>query len=267
MKWWIRISVFIVVVLCAVGAAPVIYVGSGDNVSATVRYVALGDSIASGYGLKNPEEESYVGRVENYLEEQYDYVLKTNFGKNGQRSGELLDILSNPENKDYRKYRATLQYADIITLSIGSNDLLHLIKVDVNMEEMVRGQQEEFENACREFAENFPKIIREIRAINPDAEIYANNIYNPAKGISSFSGIYDVAEHYINCLNQAFGESGLYHLVNIKQGFDGQERSMVNVSLKGREIDPHPSGEGHELIARLVIKEIAGEGKVWYNQN
>ena len=31
---------------------------------------------------------------------------------------------------------------------------------------------------------------------------------------------------------------------------------MVNVSWKGREIDPHPSVEGHRKIAGMVIKEM-----------
>ena len=82
---------------------PVKFAGSGDNVSSTIRYVALGDSIAYGYGLQDKDEESYVGLVRQYFEERYDYVVTTNFGKNGMRSGELLDILTNPENENYKK--------------------------------------------------------------------------------------------------------------------------------------------------------------------
>ena len=103
---------------------PVLKVSSGDNVSSSIRYVALGDSIAHGYGLGNPEKDSYVGQVKQYLEENYDYVFAENFGTNGMRSDELLDILTNPENDMYNKYHATLQHADIVTISIGSNDLM-----------------------------------------------------------------------------------------------------------------------------------------------
>lgn len=233
---------------------PVKYAGSGDSVSTTIRYVALGDSIAYGYGLEDKEEDSYVGQVRKYLEQKYDYVVATNFGENGMRSDELLDILTNPKNKNYRKYRATLSYADVVTISIGSNDLLHLIKLDFNMEEMIREGAGKFRKACLDFSVNFPKIIKEIRSINPSVKIYANNIYNPAKGLSSYADVYDVAERYINLLNKAFTTTKEYDLVNIKEAFDKQEKSMINVSLKGRDIDPHPSREGHELIGQMVIK-------------
>ena len=54
---------------------PVKFAGSGDNVSSTIRYVALGDSIAYGYGLSDRESDSYVGQVGKYLEKKYDYVF------------------------------------------------------------------------------------------------------------------------------------------------------------------------------------------------
>ncbi len=257
MKWLIRCTGLFCSILGGIRAMPVKFAGSGDNVSSTIRYVALGDSIAYGYGLQDKDEESYVGLVRQYFEERYDYVVTTNFGKNGMRSGELLDILTNPENENYKKYRDTLSYADVVTLSIGSNDLLHLIKLDFNMEEMIREGGAKFRKACSNFASNFPKIIREIRTINPDVKIYANNIYNPAKGLSSYASVYEVAERYINLLNQAFQKAGGYYLVNIKEAFDKEKKSMINISLKGREIDPHPSKEGHELISEMVIKQIA----------
>ena len=68
MKWFVRCSVLIFAIVCGVKAMPVIYVSSGDNVSTTVRYVALGDSIAYGYGLDDPDNDSYVGKVKEYLE-------------------------------------------------------------------------------------------------------------------------------------------------------------------------------------------------------
>lgn len=261
MKWWIRCGVLIAAIFFGIKAIPVIYVSSGDSESTTVHYVALGDSIAYGYGMEDPERDSYVGIVRQHLEEKYDYVLETNLACNGQRSGDLLDILTNPENDNYRKYRTCIQYADIITLSIGSNDLLKLIKLKLNIEEIIEDGGEKYQRACRKFAENFPEIITVIQDINPDVEIYANNVYNPAKGIPYLASIYQVAEHYICMLNEAFLEDGRYHLVDIKKGFDWQDKSMVKMSLKGTlsggEIDPHPSKEGHELIGNLVLKEMA----------
>lgn len=256
MRWMVRICVMLFALYCGFKATPEETVGSGDRTSSTVRYVALGDSIAYGYGLQNREEQSYVGLVRKYLEKEYDYVISSNFGTNGMRSGQLLDILTNPENENYSKYHATLQYADVVTVSIGSNDLLHLVKLDLNMKSLIENGGKLFQKACQEFQENFPRIIKEIRKINPQAEIYADNIYNPTKGLSAYGSIYDVAEHYISLMNQCFFDSKEYRVVDIKAGFDKEKKSMINVSWKGNEIDPHPSAEGHERIAELVIKEM-----------
>ena len=42
----------------------------------------------------------------------------------------------------------------------------------------------------------------------------------------------------------------------LKKCFDGEKESMVNLSFKGREIDPHPSEKGHKKIAQMVIKAM-----------
>jgi lysophospholipase L1-like esterase len=242
-----------------VKAMPVLYVNSGDTCSATIRYVALGDSIAYGYGLDSREKDSYVGQVCAYLEEQYDSVILKNFACNGQQSKELLDMLTNPENENYRTSRATLQYADIVTISIGSNDLLHLLRLDLttDIDELIQNSEPQLKEACENFAGIFPQIIKEILSINPDAKIYANNVYNPAKGLSDYARFYDIAEYYINYLNAAFYESDEYELIDVKKAFDSQKKSMVNMAFSGRQIDPHPSKAGHKLIGKMVIKAMA----------
>lgn len=252
----VRIGVVLFALYCGFKAVPVERASSGDTTSTSIRYVALGDSIAYGYGLEDREEQSYVSLIRKHLEKKYDSVIVSNLGSNGMRSDELIDILTNPENDLYRKYRATIKYADIVTLSIGSNDLLHLIKLDMNIETMIENGEEMFCDACRGFQKNFPKIIQEIRMINPDVKIYADNIYNPAKGLTAFDDVYDVAEYYISLMNRCFYESRDYQLVDVKGCFDKEKDSMVNVSWKGREIDPHPSVEGHRKIAGMVIKEM-----------
>ena len=218
MKWIIRIGVIMFAVFCGIKAVPEEKVSSGDITSTSIRYVALGDSIAYGYGLSDRKEQSYVELIRKNLETKYDSVF--------------------------------------VTISIGSNDLLHLIQLDLNMEEMIKRDAHKFDEACVQFAKTFPKIIREIRAVNPDVKIYADNIYNPAKGIDAFSQVYSVADAYINRMNRGFYPSDEYVLVDIKKCFDGEKESMVNLSFKGREIDPHPSEKGHKKIAQMVIKAM-----------
>lgn len=237
---------------------PVIKVSSGDAVANSVRYVALGDSIAFGYGLTDPERDSYVGQVQQYLEQNYDSVFAANLGTNGQESGELLDILTNPKNEKYKKYQATLKYADVVTISIGSNDLLHLVRLDRDVKEYIEQGDAMFSDACQEFQSNFPKIIKAIHQISPSARIYANNIYNPCHSLKQYESLYDLAERYIDMLNKTFTEEKGFILVNIKEEFDRSDEDLLNVTLNGREIDPHPSKVGHKKIGDIVIQAIKG---------
>ena len=50
MKWIIRIGVIMFAVFCGIKAVPEEKASSGDITSTSIRYVALGDSIAYGYG-------------------------------------------------------------------------------------------------------------------------------------------------------------------------------------------------------------------------
>lgn len=261
MRWWIRAGVLLSALMIGFYKMPVIKVGSGDKVSSSVRYVALGDSIAHGYGLPDPDTDSYVGQVGHFLEENYDYVFMANLGTNGLRSEQLLDILTNPDNEMYRKYHATLQYADIVTLSIGSNDLLHLVSLDRDLREYIEKGDQMFREACRQFAVNFPKIIQAIHNISPEAEIYANNIYNPCGDISGFANLHHLTERYVGLLNETFGSSGEYTTVDIKEEFDSAEESLLNMTISGRDIDPHPNKKGHAKIGRKVIKAIRNGGR------
>ncbi len=261
MKWWIRAGVLLSAVVIGFWKMPVVKVGSGDKVSSSVRYVALGDSIAHGYGLPDPEKDSYVGQVGHYLEENYDYVFMANLGTNGLRSEQLLDILTNPDNNMYRKYRATLKYADIVTLSIGSNDLLHLVSLDRDLRDYIEKGDQMFREACSQFAVNFPKIIRAIHSISPEAQIYANNVYNPCGDLSGFANLHYLTERYVGLLNEAFCESGEYTIVDIKEEFDRTEESLLNMTISGRDIDPHPNKKGHARIGSKVIKAIRNGGR------
>ncbi len=256
MKWWIRTGVFLFCIIIGFYRMPVYKVSSGDKVSESVRYVALGDSIAYGYGLSDRESDSYVGQVGKYLEKKYDYVFEENFGTNGLRSDQLLDILTNPENEQYNKYRATLQHADIVTLSIGSNDLLHLVRLDLDLQEYIEKGDKMFREACEKFAVNFPKIIGVIRSIAPNAEIYVNNVYNPCGDLSGFEKIYQLAERYIDLLNESFRCNTGFVLIDIKDRFDKVEDSLLNMTISGRDIDPHPNKKGHTEIGKLVIQAM-----------
>ena len=79
----------------------------------TISYVALGDSITTGYKLDDPDAESFAA----IIAAENGYEL-TNLAAEGATSADLLDVIQNEANA------ATLENADLITITIGGNDLM-----------------------------------------------------------------------------------------------------------------------------------------------
>ncbi len=88
--------------------------GSGDK--PTVNYVALGDSLAKGTLNSNQPSEGYVGNIVNDLKSRGYDVNLTNKGENGYTTAHVLSGLT--------EVSAELATADLITISVGANDVL-----------------------------------------------------------------------------------------------------------------------------------------------
>src|SRR5215204_4755581 len=106
-----RLLRLILVVVLLVGAS------QGTTLAAPTSwdYVALGDSLATGYGAF----KGYVPRYEAHIETDTRVaVTRTNLGQNGWTSSQLLSALRNDP-----KFRRATREAEIVTWNIGGNDL------------------------------------------------------------------------------------------------------------------------------------------------
>ncbi len=271
------VRVFFIVVLVFVILMPYTTAKPGDYEYKIVQYVALGDSIAGGYGLEDVQRESYVGRVAAALEDRYGAVRLKNFGENGLRSDELLDILEDEGNEQHDSYMEAIQKADLITLSIGSNDLLQYLSRDVDLQDFKKNGDRLFTEACQKFSQNIPGILDIISQNAPNAQLFVNNIYNPCNDISfgiseeMAKNLEQMAEQYIQKLNKGFEtkrvqsvfnpkkkskKSQKYALVDVKGAFENSDEKLINMMISWRSIDPHPNREGHRVIAELIIPQI-----------
>lgn len=77
------------------------------------NYLALGDSISTGYGLS---QNGFVDQITD----KYGYNL-TNKADNGETSQSLLDKLNS------NSLKSDIEDADVITLTIGGNDLMNAL--------------------------------------------------------------------------------------------------------------------------------------------
>src|SRR5215218_11277245 len=106
-----RLARLILVVLLLVGASQ----GTTLAAPASWDYVAIGDSLATGFGAFS----GYVPRYEAHIETDTGVaVTRTNLGQNGWTSSQLLSALrSDP------KFRRSTRGAEVVTWNIGGNDL------------------------------------------------------------------------------------------------------------------------------------------------
>lgn len=252
-------------------------VSSGDYEERIIHYVALGDSIAKGYGLEDAETESYVGQIATSLEAKYDAVHTINLGVNGMDSKALLDVLNNPNQDEHQSYIKEIQKADIITLSIGSNDLLKHISKTTDLAKFAQNADAILTKSCKRFSRIYPKILGRLQELAPNAQIIVNNIYNPCHDVS-FSvpefvniNISDMAEKYINKINACFLNKKSMEMcskitnqvvfIDVKSEFDNRKQKLINSMGSWGSLDPHPNKEGHRYIAQLIIPKIKIEGK------
>lgn len=278
MKW---IRLVIAAGICLLFLLPAIELSTGDCEEKIVRYVALGDSIAGGYGLKDVQNDSYVALVQKKLESVCEGVYAWNFGENGLKSKELLERLTDSSNPHYEEYNEALKEADLVTVSIGSNDLMQYLSQSPDVEKLKKEGDALFSKACEEFQVTLPRLVTEIEKRAPKAEIVMNNIYNPCDDVSFTMeevfgiNIKNVARQYIGRLNnsyeeiktlQVFANSGKIkrtpriQIADVNAAFAGSRQVCVNRMISLRGIDPHPNKTGHARIAEEVIGDLEKDG-------
>ena len=139
----------------------------GESISEEASEILiLGDSIGFGVG-----DEENLGIGKRYLdlidEEDENKRTITNISVPSYESNELVNLIKSAENK------ASISKANLIIISIGGNDLNRLEYEDSVSLTLA------FEEALKNYKENLALIIKEIRAINPDAQLALIGLYDP----------------------------------------------------------------------------------------
>ncbi|MBW7571957.1 X2-like carbohydrate binding domain-containing protein [Caproiciproducens faecalis] len=236
------------------GVASLSFAGLNATLKVTVlaapEYVALGDSIPAGYGLPGYSPNSQKPPLIAYptLVGDTMHLSAGSFAQSGMRSSELLAGLSDP------LIGASLSQAKVITLSIGSDDILlpflNIVasKLSCNPEDIQSTlaalkisdpvalaaalgslnadhssglkNNPDIQSAASGFSANFLGIISALKAAAPNAKIYVTNVYNPYEGIKLPYGagtldLGGIADGYIRTLNSAFStDSADYTLID-----------------------------------------------------
>ena len=260
-------------------------------------YVALGDSITTGYGLT--ENETGFARQ---VADSNGYTL-TNLAQDGATSTDLLEVVKSEANAD------TLKNADLITVTIGGNDLMDAlyaylaekynkqnsdtpitaedVKASLAGEEGAVEEQKTMlvfaisnisnfqssliaNSAYDTLWNNFVEIIETIREINQNAQLIVANQYNPYSHLTAgipgldLSSVISAFDSAVQVLNEAISSGETiagYTVADVYTKFKEAESNPCNASVSPSiNLDFHPNATGHGLIADTISALLTDEG-------
>ena len=249
-------------------------------------YVALGDSISTGYGLDTETAgKSFVEQIA----EQQDLSM-TMRAADGETTASLLAKL---ENADGEVAKA-LERADVVTLTIGGNDFMNALYEYMaeayNAANSKSFTAEQFKEALegktgdREQAAALAFVTQKISGFAPGAstlltqlETALNKIasgirrhteapvvvatqYNPYRFAAdelkpfeqaianAFGTMLDLMNAKITALEKQEG----FFTADVFSAFDGEEQNPCNASFLSSNLDFHPNAHGHTLMVQTV---------------
>jgi len=224
--------------------------------NSSLSYVALGDSLATGYGAT----EGYVYRYADLLSVDTGTTIDVrNLGVNGLTSERL-----RTEIEDNNAVRNAIRQAEIVTINIGANDLLR-----ARWSYRTGGcggadNQDCLRQTVSNFQANWDAVLTDVAGLrSPDAAIIrTTDFYNPSVDTDRATGSwpdagandFEVFKRYLEQVNSHIAESsdayGIPH-ARVYEAFNGPNGDE-DPSTKGY-MSPdviHPNDSGHAAIAR-----------------
>ena len=195
----------------------------GAALAASPSYVALGDSITTGYGLSadNNVETNKSLSFAAQVATNNNFALN-NLAEDGETSASLLDKLTKSDDPDYETVTEAVKSADVITITIGGNDLMDALyeylaasyntthpdalTTAEQIKAMLTGQDgavdfwiltslitpltqfpasSEFTTALNRFSTNLSSIVSQIKSLNANVRIVVATQYNPYSHLSN----------------------------------------------------------------------------------
>lgn len=248
-------------------AEPVMTKPSTSAKKKVVTYVAIGDSLTKGVG-DSTNQGGFVPLLAQSLTNESGLEFKAiNYGVSGNTSSQILSRMQ--EKKEIRK---DLKQAQLLTITVGGNDLRKAILEDTSNLDLDR-----FEKASKTYEKNLKQIIELARKDNPDLPIYVVGIYNPL--YLNFPDLTEL-QTLVDQWNQRTEETlsayqGVYFVpINdlLYKGIDG--KSGVTESELGKETVTndalydedsfHPNNTGYEIMKEAVLEKIHATEKKWF---
>lgn len=262
----------------------------------TINFIVVGDSLTEGVG-DTTAQQGYTKRTAQIIADKYDVKVKTaNYGKAGDRSDQILKrIKTNP------KAIKQLQKADVITLTVGGNDLQQtLFKAIFSKSE--QDVTKYVAQAMPNYTENLMSLVKFIEKQNKNAPIYLFGNYNPLYVYLANRDDLNADVKIYNDINAnlASADKQVYYVSTFKTLTYGQyttkiereklrtsaklanrgslNNSMVTKTLQAKTQNErnhyittqdhyHPNDIGYDKMSALLAKKMAATKQEWLKIN
>lgn len=215
-------------------------------------YLSLGDSLAAGQTPYNTIEESYGDYVSDYLKDKEILEFYTkDFSKSGYRSIDLLnDLNSNKQIKVNGKkitIKNALIKADLVTLSIGANDLFYKLNIGTEFD---LDEIDDIYTYVDECILDIDKLLYELRKSCKE-QIMVFGFYNPFTNFSSsLATMVEPVISYANGKMENLTRKYDMTYINIHDTF------LANDDYLPDTFEIHPTNKGYKAMAKKVIELI-----------
>lgn len=205
--------------------------------STELYHLVLGDSVAKGYGSS---QGGYAEMASAELEKQTGKkVVVDNAAVNGLTTDYLLRMLQTED------IQAKLKKADLITISIGGNNLLRL-----NPNDGVLKNLQALEREKDIYKKDLQEILNLIRKQNPSALIVLAELYNPLELDDSVSSY---ANMFLEGWNKAVRSSAKTHapavVLPMQKLLPSKETDLFFDKI-------HPNDKGYKIIADSFAQKV-----------
>ncbi|MFP5107639.1 SGNH/GDSL hydrolase family protein [Neobacillus sp. C211] len=212
-----------------------------DFVPRKLTVLSAGDSLTKGVG-DSTNKGGYLPYLETMLEKEKGIkkVDFYNYGVKGNRTTQLLKRLKTPEMK------AVIQKADLVILTIGGNDIMKVVKD--NIENL---QLSTFTTEKESYRTHLTQIIEAIIGENPHTQVVLVGLYNPfSKWFSEIKELDEIVADWNKAGQRVVANYPNAYFVSIEDMFLNSNENLLYTD------NFHPNDKGYELIAQRLNKTL-----------
>ncbi|WP_241747000.1 GDSL-type esterase/lipase family protein [Lysinibacillus sphaericus] len=212
-----------------------------DNNAKQLHYLALGDSLTAGVGDEY-SKDGYVGRLTDSLIAwpSISEVEVDNRGKRGRRSDQLLKLVEKGH------YDEELQKAQLISITMGGNDVMKIVKND-----LFNLKRDAFDKELRAYKKRYSKIIEGIREKNPTVPLLLIGFYNPFSIVTNEANEFDsIITEWNKVIEDIAKKDKNACYVSVEDLFDSNKELVYHTDFF------HPNARGYDKMNERIIKAM-----------